>query len=125
MTDDIVEFRKTFADWMETLCEHLGTITKVLVDINTTLASHKIIKTSAPKESTVSGGARYSVSLEEALGDHIERVLIKDSGNKVYTSHYLPDEGETKGQWKAINTVLKEYGFKWESLGKDSHWRKK
>ena len=114
-------------DYREILKEisgSLGHISDMLKGINRSLAE-KHQSDYGLEDSTVSGGARYSVSLEEALGDHIERVLIKDSGNKVFTSHYLPDEGETKGQWKAINTVLKEYNFEWVSDGKDSHWRKK
>ena len=62
--------------------------------------------------------------LKTALADYEDILTFEEVGNyiKVQLKQFLHgDQGKAK--WEAINNQVKEFGGKWVSLGKDSHWQ--
>jgi len=54
--------------------------------------------------------------LDVSLSDRLEVV----GENEVRAREYFHD----KDDWNTINKVLKQHGFKWVSMGKESCWRR-
>lgn len=111
----------------------------VLIDINSTLASHKIIQ--APKKEPVakkkpvieknkdtlvedreSEGLSFAMEFAGLDPDLIE-VVLDGSDTVVRAKKYWSgDDGKTR--WDGFNSFLKALNFQWIKDGKKSHWRK-
>ena len=131
MTDEIVEFRKTFADWMEVQCEWLKRISGVLQDINSTLAAQRTEKGTAPRPSERTLEQDIDPpkdTLMQELAPYSE--YLRHSQGKYFIAKYMdPEVGcFTDSATPEIYTIMKRHDHKWykdKVNPKESHWRKK
>lgn len=67
-----------------------------------------------------------SLSLEDlktALADYEDILTFEEVGEVVKVTMQYQHGPHGKVKWSAVNSIVKEFGGEWVSLGKDSHFK--